>query len=170
MRSWDLIQTGSKFFLDNGDETPIRKSRTCRIDIPALCQRMEDLGVPFAYTQGLLDVYLTRHLPGIHGDYIDGKMRLVASQPDLERTFIHELAHHVDDMVELTDDGLLSKERRTRGKHMVDPYAKHSDQEYLAVGFEVYYCGTVKERKKMRAKNPLLFSTIRRLHRRYKRQ
>jgi hypothetical protein len=131
--------------------------------------KMEELDVPVKYSVGLKEVLCTQLRGMDHGDYLDCRIRMSSdkkTQDIMEKVFVHELAHHVDDMHDVTSDEKLAQEKKAKAKHMPDGYAKKNVGEYLAVGFEVFYCGSVEEKRKMRAKNPVLFQTIRSLHRR----
>lgn len=172
MPSWNVSHVkGREFELLNGSATAVRCSKSAKPDIPKLLTRMEELGVPASYTVGLSEIYFTR-LPGTHGDYLDCRIRLSTDSRTLElidKVFVHELGHHIDDMEDVTSSDDLKHEKKTRSKHMSDGYARKNVSEYFAVGFEIYYCGTIEEKRKMKKKNPVLFRTISRLHRRFKR-
>ncbi len=127
---------------------------------------MEELEVPVAYTYDLTEIYFTR-IPGALGTYVDGVIKLRASANDVDRTFIHELGHHVDEMEGCTLDDKLIREAKYRSRYMSDKYARKDVSEYFAVGFEVYYFGAPGERKKFRKLNPYLYRTIAKLHQRY---
>lgn len=134
--------------------------------------RMEELEIPIAYTRNLEKIIFTKIPKGHHGDYQGDVIRLAADKkttPILDKVFVHELAHHVDDHEDLSSDDLLIQEKKVAAKHMSDTYAKKNTSEYLAVGFEVYYLGTKEEKKKMRDKNPRLYRTIAVLHRKFSR-
>lgn len=151
--------------------TVISCSPKSRPDITWLMSRMEELGVPPSYTWDLDEIYFTRLAGRNHGDYCNNKIRLSVDKESwsmVDRTLVHELAHHIDDQEDITGDDALIKERKLKGRHMADSYARKNVGEYLAVGFEVYYVGTRKERGVMRAKNPVLYHTISRIHKRYR--
>lgn len=173
MPTWNVSHVkGREYELLNGSSTAVRCSKSVKLDISKLLGRMEELGVPAAYTVGLDEIYFTR-LRGTHGDYLDCKIRLSTDQKTMElidKVFIHELGHHVDDMEDVTSSDELQEEKKKKSQHMPDGYARKNVSEYFAVGFEVYYCGSVKEKKGMKKKNPVLFRTISRLHRRFKKR
>ena len=173
MPSWNVEWVKAKeYVLLNGDCTPVRLSPASKPDISWLMSRMEELGVPVAYTKDLEEICFTRIPGGDHGDYLSGRIRIAGdlkTQPIMDKVFVHELAHHVDDQEDVTSDERLTKEKRRAAKHMADTYAKKNTGEYLAVGFEVYYLGTKEEKKKMRSKNPRLYRTIAELHRKFSR-
>jgi hypothetical protein len=50
---------------------------------------------------------------------------------------------------------------------MPDGYAKKDVGEYLACGFEVFYCGAKKVKDKMKKMNPHLYRTIKVLDREF---
>ena len=174
MISWNVISVKKKeYALMNGCQTPINCSPSSSPDISWLMSRMEELGVPIAYTEDLVEIYFTKLPGGDHGDYSSGRIRLAADKKTrdiLDKVFVHELAHHLDDQEDVTSDDILCKEKKLKAKHMPDAYAKKNVGEYLAVGFEVYYLGSKKEKTKMRKMNPRLFKTIASLHRRFNRK
>jgi hypothetical protein len=133
---------------------------------------MEELGVPIAYTEDLEEIYFTKLPGGDHGDYVGGRIRMSADKKTreiMDKVFVHEIAHHMDDQEDVTSDETLNEERKLKAKHMSDTYAKKNVSEYLAVGFEVYYLGSREEKAKMKKMNPRLYKTIASLHRRFSR-
>ena len=174
MPSWNVVhRKGREYELLNGSGTPIRLSPKAQPDISWLMARMEELGIPIAYTMNLEEIYFTFLKGRDHGDYRVGKIRISSNKETkeiMDSVFVHELAHFVDDMDDVTSNDLLIKEKKQRAKYMPDPYAKKNVGEYLAVGFEVYYLGTDEEKKRMRKSNPRLYRTIASLHHRFSRK
>lgn len=173
MNSWNVIpakESDIDFVLLNGDRTIIRFTQRAEwLDIPWLMSKMEELNVPFAYTVGLKEIYFTM-LQGLDGDYKNGLIRLsigMGSRYTLDRTFVHELAHHVDEAEDISGRESIITEKKTSAKELVDTYARKNVCEYVAVGFEVFYCGSKKERSRLRKKNPKLYNVIRYIHRKY---
>lgn len=179
MGSWNVVWVKAREYeLLNGSQTAVYLSRTSKFPVAQLMSRMEELGVPVAYSGNLKEVIFTRSLPSRtgtrnHGDYVNSRIRMASGRDTvdvMDRVFVHELAHHVDDQEDVTGDGLLEDERKRRWKHMPDRYARKNAGEYLAVGFEYFYCGTEEERAQMKRKNPRLYRTIASLHRRFSRR
>ena len=173
MFTWNFVygDEADQIYLLSG--VRITCSPKAKPDITWLMSRMEELNVPPAYLAELEEIRFTRLRNRDHGDYFAGRIRLSVSKeswPNVDRTLIHELAHHVDDLDEITLDDRLDAERKRNGHHMPDQYARRNVGEYLAVGFEVYYLGTKEEKSRMRKMNPLLFRTIRNIHRRYQKR
>ncbi len=81
---------------------------------------------------------------------------------------MHELAHHVDEEEGISDRPGLLEEKKKKARYLPDSYAKKNLLEYVAVGFEVYYCGTREEKRKMKRCNRKLYSIIQYIHRKYK--
>lgn len=130
---------------------------------------MDELGVPFGYTKGLQEIYFTR-LRSLAGDYVDRHIRISVDQRTMEivdKVIVHELAHHLDDQVGLSQNKKLVKEKNQKGKYMPDGYARKDVGEYLACGFEIFYCGDKKTRDRMKEKNPVLYETILSVHRKF---
>lgn len=174
MASWNVSRLNfTDYRLHNGpmgDRTRLTCSPKSDPDVRWLMKRMRALKVPVQYTFGLNEIYFTRMSED--GDYYKSRLRICVhhrSWVTADRTLVHELAHHLEDVVGASKDPELAKEKETSVQHMPDGYARKSISEYLACGFEVYYCGDSKQRQKMKLKNPILFNTIRRLHRRFSR-
>lgn len=128
------------------------------------------MGVPFKYTDGLDLIYFT-FLRGLHGDYVDDRIRICANDETkkvMAKVFVHELGHHVDEQEDISGDEAIIAEKRERAKYIDDSYAKKNVVEYVAVGFETFYCGTNEEKRRLRKKNPRLYAAIRRCHRKYR--
>lgn len=171
MGSWNVahIKKG-EYELLNDTATLISFSPKAAPDISWLLSRMEEIGVPISYTRDLKNIYFTYLKGGDHGDYCNHRIRISCDKRTreiMDKVFIHEIAHHVDDMEDITSDDMLMREKKLKGKHMADSYARKNVGEYFAVGFEVYYFGTVKEKKTMRTKNPYLYKKIQSLHRKF---
>jgi len=169
MISWNVVYTKNKEYeLLNGSSTLIKCSPKSNPDISWLMSRMEELGVPPAYSHNLEEIYFTRLVDD--GDYSNGRIRISVysrSWVVADKILVHELAHHVDDIENLTDNDMLLKEKKKKVKYMPDGYARKNVGEYLACGFEVYYCGTEKQKKTMKKKNPVLYKTIEKIHDKY---
>lgn len=165
--SWNLVHIeGREYELMNGTGTRIKLSKSSKVDPVKLMDEMESLGVPAAYTRDI-DLVLFTMLKGDCGDYLNGRVRISSNAETREiiaKVFVHEIAHHVDDMYDVTEDEKITKEKKMKAKYIDDPYAKKNVGEYFAVGFEVFYCGTKKEKAKMRKKNPVLYRKIAFLH------
>lgn len=172
MASWKVDHVRGEYFLHNGKEpTKFRCSPKSKPDIPWLMRRMKELNIPISFTLGLKEIYFTR-LHGTHGDYSSGILRLSTDKRSWEiapLVLTHELAHHLDEILGITKDKRLIREKMTKSQHMPDGYAQKNTCEYLACGFEVYFCGEKKEKDKMKRKNPHLFRTIKTIHQKFSR-
>lgn len=171
MESWNVIRDDEgDYILLNIDKTPIRLSKRANVDLPLLMAKMEEANVPVAYTAELQDIYFTILTGPNAGDYDhDGKIRVSCSSAAgwaIERTFIHEIAHHVDDNEDVSSRPEIMAEKKTKAKHL-DSYAKKNSSEYVAIGFEIYYFGDKVERTRMRKKCKRLYWAIRTLHKKY---
>lgn len=173
MASWKADRlTAKEYSLNNGkksDRTRLSLSPKSNPPINYLMKRMRDANVPIGYTIGLKEIYFTR-LHGTHGDYTFSKIRLstdIRSWEISHVVLVHELAHHLDEILEITKDDRLRKEKKENAQHMPDGYAKTNFGEYLACGFEIFYFGAKKEKDKMKQKNPRLYRTIETLHRKF---
>lgn len=174
MQQWNVIEAEDKeadFILLNKSKTPIRLSKRARCCMPSLMDRMEEANVPISYTEKIQEIYLT-FLNGMHGDYDSDKMRIrlscdSESMKVIERTLVHEIAHHLDEFEELSHREDVIAEKKTRAKHLHVHGCKKNVDEYVASGFEIYYFGTSDERATMRKKNKMLYRAIARVHRKY---
>lgn len=170
MSSWNVLYISDREFqLLNGSQTLITLSPKSKFDVTLLMSKLEEIEFPLSYTKGLKLIHMTK-LPGTAGDYLDCRIRMSSdklTQDIMDVVFVHEVAHHIDDIENVTDDEHLKKEKKKKAKFMPDGYAKKNVGEYFATGFEVFYCGTKKEKSNMRKKNPRLFSTISALHKKF---
>lgn len=171
MSSWNVVWVRERTFeLMNKSSTLIHLSPSSQVDVSLLMSRMEDLGVPVAYTEELREIRFTKLRD--MGDYKDCVIRMSSNRrtrESMDRVFVHELAHHVEETYDTCSNESIHAEKRSSAKHLPDGYAKKNVFEYFAVGFEVYYCGTREERKKMKTKNPILYRTIHEIHRNFRR-
>lgn len=174
MESWNVVVVeGSEedFLLLNKTNTAFKFNKRINPEISTLMSKMEEAGVPLAYTEDVTEVYFTYIISPIHGDYTDGKIRMSyneGSLPLLERTFVHELGHHVDDSEGLSDDEDIKKEKRTRAKHLNERNVIRADVgEYIAVGFEHFYFGTKEQKDSLKKHNPKLFKALKSIHKKY---
>jgi hypothetical protein len=170
-RWWAVGDADGGLALCNRSRTVVRLAeRASRVvDLGAFFAELEEAGVPFAYTEGLDEVYFTL-LRGVHGDYFRSRIRLSSgprTRPILVRSFVHELAHHVDEAEGLSDREFIEEERRRAGNRM-DNFARENSEEYVAYGFETFYFGTEEQRERLREHNPRLHQAILRTHARYR--
>jgi hypothetical protein len=176
MSSWNIarcFEQNCDFMLLNSSRTAIRFSNRTKIEITEMLVSMEDHNVPIAYTNELKEIYFTFLRGRTAGDYLDGRIRL-SCQKDImrmmDRTLIHEIAHHLDDRENLSGEDNIMKEKKSSACELGDSYAKKNIGEYIAIGFEVFYFGTKQEKSKMRKDNPKLYTVIKNLHKRYSQQ
>lgn len=156
----------------NKSSTKIRFSPKSNPDYASLFKKLEEKGVPLSYANDLNEIYFTRLNNAGDYDYSLSRIRISVDQRSwiiVEKVFVHELAHHIDRLNQSTDSDELIKEKKTCSHYMPDGYARKDVYEYFACGFEVYYFGSVKEKKRMKEMNPKLYSMIERLHKKYAR-
>lgn len=174
MESWNVVicdDPEGDYVLLNKSRTLIRLSERAKIDLAQLLSKMEEAGVPIRYSEEVKEIYFTHLKDSTHGDYNDGTIRLSCgheSRQIHEKTLVHELAHHIDAIENISDREHIIVEKRKKAGMLPDTYAKKNVGEYIAIGFEVYYFGSREERAKMRKRNPRLWNVIRYLHRKYK--
>lgn len=172
METWSIDSCPTEegaFVLKNRSRTLIKFSERACLDISSLLTQMEMLNVPFAYTDQVKEIYFT--LMHDHGDQLHDKIRISFKKDfhdQLDRTLVHELAHNVDDHEGISDDPDIVKEKRMCARYLPDVYARKAVIEYVAVGFEVFYCGTEHQKVKMKRLNPILYKWINRVHKKYK--
>ena len=155
-------------FLMNQSLTRVEVKRRLKFDPFPLFRDLDRAGFPFAFAEGIRTVRFTVMSQGNVGIYFDGRVWVDVSYAgfgEALETFIHEVAHHIDEQEEVS--ARLGEERKKRGKFLKSKHARRSDDEYLAVGFERYYSLDRKKRSLLRQQNPKLYRTIQRLHRRY---
>ena len=160
---------GARLFLANSSKTIVLVNRRLTIDPREVFKKMEELGVPFRYTNGLKCINFTILKGPVGGYYYSDQIDIHASsetKDHLDRFLVHEVGHHVDDQ-EVASDGLESELKRHWRKLHVRISSKTED-EYLASGFEKFYAMGSAARKEMAKTNPKLYSTIMRLHRSYR--
>lgn len=176
MESWSrkLVRCrsreGASYYLKNQNTTSVKISRKFRsFDILKIFKKLEEIEFPFRYTNGLVQINFT-HLRD-YGEYFDGviwiDIRKGRRFKTLIETVIHEIAHHVDANKDNKYSCSLHKERKRRGKH-VHSFAKHSDEEYFARGFERFYSMNPQDKIKLKKNNPQLYRSISALHERYR--
>lgn len=171
MESWNLTPGGPReYFLHNKSDTRFHCSKRAKPNFGSLLHRIEEAGVPIAYTRGVKDVYFTIFAHLHAGDYRDGQIRIdcgVNSHVMLPEILIHELAHHLDDEELISERPEIRKEKKEAAKYLEDKYARTNVSEYVAVGFEVFYFGSPPEKEQFRKHNPALHSAIAEIHEKY---
>lgn len=173
MRPWTLHKDSSDgdWRLLNGSATLLQFDQ--RVDasvVESLIGRMTDARVPFAYSEGLREVYFT-YLPNRRGDYEPGHVRLScdASGGVLDTTFAHELGHHLDEIEKLSTRRKVVEEHETKTLEAPAGGSSRKDiEEYVAIGFELYYFGKRGIKTRLKKENPKLYNVIHHLHRKYK--
>lgn len=176
MRPWTL-QTDSpdgEWRLSNGSATILQFNQ--RVDagvVESLLLGMTDAGVPFGYSEGLKEIYFT-YLLNNRGEYEAGRVRLScdASGDVLDTTFAHELGHHLDAIEKLSERPKVVEEHETT-KTLRAPAGGSSRkdiEEYVAIGFELYYFGKRGTKSRLKKENPKLYNVIKHLHRKYNKE
>lgn len=156
---------GARMFLLNRSRTLISVNRRLDFDPAQLFRRLEKIGFPFRFTEGLERIHFSILTGDAGGYYVDNMIWVDVSkklQDHTLETFVHEVGHHVDEQEDVAP--FLHKERLKKYRHLHETWSKHSDDEYLALGFGKFYSEDPADRRRLRAKNPLLYSAIRALH------
>lgn len=177
MHSWNVEQIAEgEYVLLNRSRTIVRVSEHSFIELAAILAKIEEAGVPIAFTDNLKEIYFTilRDVDVdtfLQGDYKHGIIRIntsIENRPDIHRTFVHELGHHVDAEHDICHRPKVIVEKPQRSRHMADPYARKSLGEYIACGFETYYFGSRPHRGNFRRLNPKLYNVIHYLHQKFR--
>jgi hypothetical protein len=173
MEQWNVVPEGRHgFVLLNERSTLIRLSRRVRVDIAALMNEMEVGDVPLAYAREIDEISFTI-LSGKMGDFLNGRIQVSCGPlcaDELPKILVHELAHSLDEIEDLSSDWRLTRERKRKRRHIGDPEARRSNDEYLAVGFEDFYFGGPHQLQRLRRRMPYLYNVIRRMHLKYRRR
>jgi hypothetical protein len=130
---------------------------------------MTDAGVPFAYSEGLREIYFT-YLPSNRGDYEAGYIRLScdASSSVVDTTLAHELGHHLYNIESISNRINVSSEYQDSNLKAPAGGTSYDCEEYVAIGFELFYFGERGVKSCLRKENPKLYNVIDNIHRKYK--
>ncbi len=174
MERWSAIECqsakGPEYYLANRSRTVLAFSRPARkFDILRLLRALDEAGFPLRFTEGITQINFTiaRKYFGWYSDceiWIDVNRKHRFGT--ILRTFIHEVAHHIDYSAGDRISRGLEEERRRSGRRIHSEAARHDD-EYLAHGFEAFYSGP-KGRRDLRKFHPSLHRTIVALHRKHR--
>lgn len=175
MERWKVVarRRGSPLRLLNNNKTQIWVSpRASQFDLDKFLSKLQEIGFPLKYTRGLQNINFTiLYGKRTFGQYEDGEVwvdvRKKHRTKTLVETFVHEVAHHLDNNDELSKG--LGRERCYRAVH-IHKIARESNGEYWARGFERFYSTDSRDRKDLKLFNPRLYKRIRALHNRYKRK
>lgn len=172
MRPWALqIESpDGEWRLSNQSATLLQFSQRVNVSVDSLLRCMDDASVPFGFTEGLREIYFT-YLPSSRGDYEAGHVRLScdAGSKVLDTTLVHELGHHLD-VIEGISTRLKVVQEYMMTRKLVAPAGGTSDdcEEYVAIGFELFYFGKRGTKTRLKKENPKLYNVIRYLHDKYK--
>jgi hypothetical protein len=173
VNSWNVVQMPGQdersFTLTNPSRTLVRHSRRVRPDIGWFMNRMEELNVPIGFTKELSEINFTVLDAATDANYWNGKIQIAMgnNRRNKDRAFIHELGHHVEDLEDIAGIEEIVLEKKTSAHFLPDKYARKNVSEYIAVGFEFFYCGTSDQKRKMRKRNPRLYRVISQIHKKY---
>lgn len=163
-------RTGPQYYLTNRSRTLIKiNPRLKNFSLENVMVGLQELGIPFKYTDGLDVICFTIMTGTDRGWYEDGVIYIDVSAVSRDLvidTFVHELGHHVDEQEDVSAG--MTIERRLRYKHLRDPYSRKDNYEYVAVGFQKFYSGDHSDRQNMRKHNPRLYRALSDLHEQYK--
>lgn len=163
--SWNTVITEDGYELINGSMTILKFSPSCYFNVVALLDKMEELDVPIGYSKGLKYIKFTKLCNKELGDYYKSCIRLSVNKKTnstLARVLIHELAHHLNSVEDLEDDKLIKECSSCWHKLPLKVGIKNAD-EYLALGFEAYYCSE-REKRLLKKRNPVLYKKIESIH------
>lgn len=158
-------------WLLNKKRTSMRFRKGLKVDVAKLMSLMEEHEVPLAYSDEIEEIYFTYLSSKFYADHLNGKIRLsctYAAIEELEKNFVHELAHNMDDREFISIRDSIIKEKKLKVKYINDKYAKKNVGEYVAVGFEIFYFGTKKEKRSLKRHNSKLYNVILDLHKKYR--
>jgi hypothetical protein len=172
MESWNVAvckhDPDADFYLMNRDRTPIKFTTKVPFNMGEFLSALENLDFPLKYTDGL-EMIRFRRLKNYYGQYggdvIDMGAKPKRSMKMYIETFIHEVAHHIDSDDDVS--GLLTDERKKKGKYVGHFTAEEDDSEYFARGFERFYSLDPNDKKNLRKKCPKLYRAIQKLHKKY---
>lgn len=135
-------------------------------------KKLDERSVPKSYTAKLDEIYLTYLKNDTLGLYSDCCITLSCCKVaigSMERTLIHEIGHHIDYMNDISSSNELYEEWELCHPYVyVDDEPFNSDKyitEYVALGFEKYYFGDIKD---MVRTTPVLFKEINKIHNKYR--
>jgi len=148
VNSWNVEDVGSHtYVLLNSSDTLIKlHKQMSEKRVFELMSRLEEVSFPLIFTEGLREVYLTYLNYYLAGDYdqVD-RIRVSCSNRFIDTyhaSFIHEVAHHLDNRYEFSSDKRLIKEwKKLSGsfEHVDINDDVMGPGEYVAIGFERYY-------------------------------
>lgn len=168
--SWNIEEDDSGVYLMSSSKTRIKRNKRVSFDYVQIMVRLEEASVPLGYTRDLKEINFT-YLPGeCEGSYRNCQLNIcckTTSLENMEKNVIHELGHHVDYLEGLSDRVDIVREWTRASSSIDDSYSWESPEEYVAVGFEIYYFGSDIEKRKLKKHNSMLFRTINDMHMKY---
>jgi len=176
MERWSVARcrsrSGDKYYLANRNRTVVAiTKRASKFDLELLLVKLREVGFPLRFTNGLQQINFVILNKGTFGEYLDDELWVDVRRKHriktLVETFIHEVAHHLDNSRSRTISFALHSERKRRGQR-IHAVARKSDDEYFARGFERFYSIDPHDKRDLRKNNPKLYREIARLHRQYK--
>jgi hypothetical protein len=174
MENWTLVSRrnrgGPQFYLNNRSKTLVWLGHGAKsFDPHALFAKLEEVKFPLKYIKGMKKITFKTLKKTYFGEYWDGEIwidsRKKHRMSTLVDTFVHEVAHFLDEEYYLSHR--LTAERKRKGK-AVHTYAMKSDEEYFARGFERFYSLNPDKKKKLKKRNPELYKKIAALHRHHR--
>ena len=175
METWNCIPLNDGVMvLANAKRTLITFRKKLKVDIAEIMSKLEELGVPLAYADDIEEIYFTYIGSGDCGDFYRGRIRLdcsASSREEFVQTIIHELAHSVNEREFISIRDEVVKERK-KYKYFLQATdrrnAKKNTSEYVSVGFELFYCGSKKDKRRLKRHSPKLYKVISQVHKKYR--
>lgn len=172
MHSWNVAvckhDDEADFYLLNKNRTPIKFTTRVPFNMGEFLSILEDIKFPLKYTTGV-ELIRFRRMKNFYGMYSDNIVEIGAKPKRTMRmyveTFVHEIAHHIDSEDDFSSD--LGEERRKKAHSLVHYEAQRNNSEYFARGFERFYSQDPQDKKRLKIRNPKLYRTIARLHKKY---
>jgi hypothetical protein len=171
MENWNVMvckrNEKGDYYLLNKNNTLIRFTTQVPFNMGEFLSALEDVHFPLEFTTGI-DRIRFRRMKDCYGTYDNNSIEIGVKKHRPMKiyvsTFIHEVAHHIDSEEDYSEP--LDDERKVRGK-FIHEIAQDDTSEYFARGFEDFYSSDPKVKSRMKKKNPKLYRTIQKLHRKY---
>lgn len=154
----------------------IKVNKRIKFNFKNFLHELKQNNLPLQYLNGLNEINFTilksKNLNVFHGDYLNNRIRISFNSGyniKPSRIFVHELGHYIDETHEISEVETIIEEWE-KYKNKMSYSSKMGVDEYVADGFEIFYCGTRSEKRKLKSTYKKLNKLILMIHEMYKKK
>lgn len=165
---WSIVKSNGIYCLNNSTRTTIRKHKQVEFSfVEDVISKLNEINFPLKYSEGIKEIYFTYLKSYLEGDYCEGHIRIAcnnAYKHKIYLTLVHEIGHHIDFKEGIYKNKKIVEEWNKKKNSFVHINIDKEPSEYVAIGFEKFYCN----KKYLQKHHLALYNVIKNTEKKYK--